>query len=154
MRTLLLAATLFTALTASPYAAAAQISLEDTSPVQLIERVEKMRSSAAAQRNERAKKAFTADLERLMDTLRSTPDFAALDDQGRIDIANQYESLRARADGGTAKRDRRICKREMRVGSHMGTTVCRTQAEIDRERESSNDSMREIQSKRPGIPSN
>jgi hypothetical protein len=151
MRKLVLALALaLSCTTAGAKATPKKISIAETSPTELVVLIEKMRDATAKQPNAVKRSAFSADIDRLLETVRATPDFAALKEKDRIAIANQYESLRARADGGAAKQDRRICAREVRVGSHLGTTVCRTQAEIDRAQALSADELRQTQNKRPG----
>lgn len=41
------------------------------------------------------------------------------------------------------ERDRVVCRRERRVGSHMPVTICRTQTEIDEERQAARDVLSE-----------
>jgi hypothetical protein len=65
---------------------------------------------------------------------------------GGAPLQSQSRAASAPADKptATAQDDKLICQTERPVGSNIPKRVCRTQAEIDREREAAQDKMREL----------
>ena len=150
MRSLLLALLL---LVLSPLVVAAPapkpISLAELSPTELSQRVEKLKDNAPKFASKSAERQFHSDIEALTSRLVGRSDFAEFSENEQVRIVSAYESLRAIADAGDAKANRRICERVQRTGSHRVTTICLTQAERDRNKEVAQDSMIDIQRKSP-----
>lgn len=57
---------------------------------------------------------------------------AAMSTEEKVEIYNEQQE----------DRDKLVCRRERPVGSRMITTVCRTQAEIDEERQTAQEALR------------
>ena len=151
MRRLFLTAALITSLAtfATPTFAAATLALDEIAPSALIERVEQMKLKAKNLQRQSEQRDFISDAESLSTRLAKIEDFNSLSAKQRNRIANDYESLRARADGGEAKSSRRICERVRRTGTNMVKTICLTQAEREQIAAKSADSMTELQRKTP-----
>lgn len=121
------------------FASAKSISLDETSPKQLIERVEKLQAQAPnLDRGKR--KAFIRDAAALSLKLSQITDFSELNAAEKVQIANAYESLRERGDNGSGSK--RVCERVKRLGSNMPTTVCMTRDQRDHEQELAREKMR------------
>jgi hypothetical protein len=82
--------------------------------------------------NARKADAYEDELKALMDKLVGIENWDGFNAQARVDLANDYEALRAQTDRGEAAGNRRICSFEKRRGSNMRTTVCVTAAEQKR----------------------
>ena len=118
---------------------AKSISLDETSPKQLLERVEKLQE-AAPNLDKRKQKAFLRDATALQLKLAKIADFSDLNAAEKVLIVNAYESLRERGDGDAGSE--RVCERVKRIGSNMPTTICMTRDERDNERELAREKMR------------
>jgi hypothetical protein len=120
-------------------ASAKAISLDETSPKQLLERVEKLQEQAE-NLDKRKQKAFLRDAEALSLKLSNVADFSDLNAAEKVLIVNAYESLRERGDGDAGSE--RVCERVKRIGSNMPTTVCMTRDQRDYEQELAREKMR------------
>ena len=139
------AALTFGLLILSSYASskATELSLEKSSPTEVLESIEKLQSRAD-KLPVSEKKQFLADAAALNKRISALTSFENLQANERVEIVNAYEALRVRADG-TADSERRICERVKRLGSNMTTTICLTKAERDRSREVAADGMATMQ---------
>ncbi len=134
------------AATAAP--APEPISLKELSPKELQARVEDFKSRADKFANNRSvQRQFQADIVALTARLEGQSNFAEFSDSDQAEIINAYESLRVRASDGDVASNRRICERVQRTGSHMMTTICLTQAERDKAKLISQDSLIDLQRK-------
>lgn len=115
------------------------LSLAEVSPAAVLESVEKLKAQADKVPSQSARRDFIGDADALSDKLRSITSFEALSEKQRIELVNQYESLRSRAIAANDRGKRRVCKRVRTTGSNLTTTVCQTQAEIDKGAESEED---------------
>jgi hypothetical protein len=130
---------------AAPVWAGKTLILDETTPSALIKQVEGMKQYAKELSGERVQREFLTDIESLLNRLATVKSFNGLPANESTEIANDYESLRARADGGDAKTERRICERVRRTGTHMVTTICLTASQRARNAEKAKESMIELQ---------
>jgi hypothetical protein len=132
---------------AAPVWAGKALILDETTPPALIKQVESMKQYAKELSGERVQREFLADLESLLNRLATVKSFSGMPANESTEIVNDYESLRARADGGDAESERRICERVRRTGTHMVTTICLTASERARNAEKAKESMIDLQRK-------
>ena len=153
MRSLLFAFTyslLSLGATAIAAPAPTEISLAELSPAELKLRVEKLKSNADRFANNKSvQRQFQADSNALIARLDGQSNFAQFNKSDQVEIVNAYESLRARALAGDASRNRRVCERVHRTGSHRVQTICLTQEERDLARKGSTDSLIQVQRRSP-----
>ena len=112
------------------------LSLADVSPGAVLESVVQLKAHADKVHSRIARRDFIGDADALSVKLRAIASFDTLSEKQRIELVNQYESLRARIVAANERGNRRICKRVRTIGSNMTTTICQTQAEIDKGTES------------------
>jgi hypothetical protein len=74
-------------------------------------------------------KAYQADLSKLLEQLQELDSWEGLNKDERVKLANLYEDLRARTDGGEATANQRRCTMERRAGSNLRKMICVTVAE-------------------------
>ena len=149
MRLIFVTSGLFLAILFATPLLAATLVLDESTPKQVIESIEKMKVKVDELNGETVKRQFLSDAQALTEQLLELKSFDGLSEQKSVKIVNNYESLRTRAEGGIAKTERRICERVKRTGTHMPTTVCLTQAERDRNAASAREGMTEIQRRSP-----
>ncbi len=138
-------AVVFGFLISSSYAnsKATELSLDKSSPSQVLQSIEQLQSRAE-KLPASEKKKFLADATALSQRVSTLTSFENLQANERVEIVNAYEALRTRADG-IEDSGRRICERVKRLGSNMTTTICLTKAERDRAQVAAGDGMATMQ---------
>lgn len=119
----------------STYASNEQVStpaLAQTSPALVIESMEQLKSKSSVFATARERRDFLRDANQLSSELRAIENFEQLTPEQNHELAKRIDALHTRIVTATERSKRRICERVRRVGSNLTTTVCQTQAEIDR----------------------
>lgn len=119
----------------STYASNEQVStpaLAQTSPALVIESMEQLKSKSSVFATARERRDFLRDANQLSSELRAIENFEQLTPEQNYELAKRIDALHTRIVTATERSKRRICERVRRVGSNLTTTVCQTQAEIDR----------------------
>ena len=79
--------------------------------------------------------------DRLFKLLDGKQTIGDLPETEQVEVANTLEWIKALANN--AEDERQVCQRERQTGSNMPTTVCRTVADMRRQRETSKDVYRQ-----------
>ncbi len=84
--------------------------------------------------------------------LGGVDDWADLGQDNQLTVFNIHESVRGLLAEAAERGQEKVCKQERLTGSNMSKLVCRTRAEIEREKHIARDGLRRMQEKHPGKP--